>query len=43
MSWVAEGFIEKKENQLMEDTAEEYYYELISRNLLIPDHVYVDQ
>ena len=43
MSWLAEGFIEKKENQLMEDTAEEYYYELISRNLLIPDHVYVDQ
>jgi Leucine-rich repeat (LRR) protein len=41
--WVAEGFIEKQGNQLMEDTAEEYYYELISRNLLLPDPFYAGQ
>ncbi|CAM0953097.1 unnamed protein product [Alopecurus aequalis] len=37
MRWVAEGFIEQQEGQLLEDTAEEYYYELIQRNLLQPD------
>ncbi|TVU23523.1 hypothetical protein EJB05_25897, partial [Eragrostis curvula] len=41
--WIAEGFVGKHENQLMEDTAEEYYYELISRNLLLPDPLYFDQ
>ncbi|OQU84002.1 hypothetical protein SORBI_3005G212600 [Sorghum bicolor] len=41
--WIAEGFVEMKENQLMEDTAEQYYYELISRNLLLPDPTYLDQ
>jgi hypothetical protein len=41
--WVAEGFLEKQGNQLMEDTAEEYYYELISRNLLLPDPFYAGQ
>jgi hypothetical protein len=41
--WIAEGFVEMQENQLMEDTAEEYYYELISRNLLVPDRGFVDQ
>ncbi|TVU23533.1 hypothetical protein EJB05_25907, partial [Eragrostis curvula] len=35
--WVAEGFIVEKDGQLLEDTAEEYYYELIYRNLLQPD------
>jgi Leucine-rich repeat (LRR) protein len=40
--WIAEGFIEKQKNQLLEDTAEEYYYELISRNLLIPDPLHAD-
>ncbi|TVU23541.1 hypothetical protein EJB05_25915, partial [Eragrostis curvula] len=40
--WVAEGFIDEKDGQLLEDTAEEYYYELISRNLLQPDISYVD-
>uniref|UniRef100_A0A0A9ANU5 AAA+ ATPase domain-containing protein n=1 Tax=Arundo donax TaxID=35708 RepID=A0A0A9ANU5_ARUDO len=34
--WVAEGFVEEQEDQLLEDTAEEYYYELIHRNLLQP-------
>ncbi|KAL6908141.1 hypothetical protein ACP4OV_002311 [Aristida adscensionis] len=34
--WVAEGLVEKQENRLLEDIAEEYYYELISRNLLQP-------
>ncbi|XP_010238997.2 putative disease resistance protein RGA3 isoform X2 [Brachypodium distachyon] len=35
--WVAEGFIEEQEGQLLEETGEEYYYELIYRNLLQPD------
>ncbi len=35
--WVAEGFVEGHKDQLLEDTAEEYYYELINRNLLQPD------
>uniref|UniRef100_I1R213 Uncharacterized protein n=1 Tax=Oryza glaberrima TaxID=4538 RepID=I1R213_ORYGL len=34
--WVAEGFVEVHKDQLLEDTGEEYYYELISRNLLQP-------
>lgn len=38
--WIAEGFVEEQEGQLLEDTAEEYYYELISRNLLQPVHLY---
>jgi GTPase SAR1 family protein len=41
--WIAEGFVEMQEYQRMEDTAEEYYYELISRNLLVPDRGFVDQ
>ncbi|CAL4951682.1 unnamed protein product [Urochloa decumbens] len=40
--WVAEGFIENQQGQLMEDIAEEYYYELISLNLIVPDPGYVD-
>ncbi|KAJ1276839.1 hypothetical protein BS78_05G246600, partial [Paspalum vaginatum] len=40
--WIAEGFVEQKEEQLLEDTAEEYYYELISRNLLQVVPRYVD-
>uniref|UniRef100_A0A453SA33 Disease resistance protein RGA4 n=1 Tax=Aegilops tauschii subsp. strangulata TaxID=200361 RepID=A0A453SA33_AEGTS len=40
--WVAEGYVEEHEEQLQEDTAEEYYYELIHRNLLQPDHLYAD-
>ncbi|KAM0896116.1 hypothetical protein ACQ4PT_023382 [Festuca glaucescens] len=35
--WVAEGFIEEQQGQLLEDIAEEYCYELIYRNLLQPD------
>ncbi|KAF7027681.1 hypothetical protein CFC21_039705 [Triticum aestivum] len=35
--WIAEGFIEEQQGQLIEDIAEEYYYELIHRNLLEPD------
>src|SRR3954468_8037706 len=40
--WVAEGFVEEQPGQLLEETAEEYYYELIHRNLLQPDDVYFD-
>nr|BAU59069.1 putative NBS-LRR-like protein [Oryza sativa Indica Group]BBD82426.1 putative NBS-LRR-like protein [Oryza sativa Indica Group] len=40
--WVAEGFIDEQEGQLLEDTAERYYYELIHRNLLQPDGLYFD-
>lgn len=38
--WIAEGFVEEQEEQLLEETAEEYYYELIYRNLLQPEHTY---
>ncbi|CAL4991392.1 unnamed protein product [Urochloa decumbens] len=40
--WVAEGFVQEQEKQLLEDTAEEYYYELIYRNLLQPDPFFAD-
>ncbi|XP_020700665.1 disease resistance protein RGA2-like [Dendrobium catenatum] len=34
--WVAEGFITKKQDSLMEDLAEECFNELFNRNLLLP-------
>ncbi|KAF7027698.1 hypothetical protein CFC21_039721 [Triticum aestivum] len=40
--WIAEGFIEEQQGQLLEDIAEEYYHELIHRNLLQPDISYFD-
>ncbi|CAN6226641.1 unnamed protein product [Urochloa humidicola] len=40
--WVAEGFIDEQNGKLLEDTAEEYYYELIYRNLLQPDYSHAD-
>ncbi|KAF7027684.1 hypothetical protein CFC21_039707 [Triticum aestivum] len=40
--WIAEGFVEEQQGQLLEDIAEEYYYELIHRNLLQPDGTYFD-
>jgi hypothetical protein len=40
--WVAEGFVEEQEEQLLEDIAEEYYYELIRRNLLQPVSICFD-
>ncbi|CAL4990552.1 unnamed protein product [Urochloa decumbens] len=40
--WVAEGFVQEQEDQLLEDTATEYYYELIYRNLLHPHPQYAD-
>uniref|UniRef100_A0A0E0BM44 NB-ARC domain-containing protein n=1 Tax=Oryza glumipatula TaxID=40148 RepID=A0A0E0BM44_9ORYZ len=43
MMWVAEGFVEVHKDQLLEDTAKEYYYELISRNLLQPVDTSFDQ
>ncbi|CAA3008605.1 late blight resistance homolog R1A-10 [Olea europaea subsp. europaea] len=32
--WIADGFIEKKEHEILEDEAEEYLTELINRSLL---------
>ncbi|XP_044974710.1 putative disease resistance protein RGA4 [Hordeum vulgare subsp. vulgare] len=43
MLWIAEGFIEDQPGQLLEDIAEEYYYELIHRSLLQPDRISFDQ
>ena len=40
--WVAEGFIDEQDGQLLEDTAEEYYYELIYQNLLQPNYLNAD-
>ncbi|XP_020591884.1 putative disease resistance protein RGA3 [Phalaenopsis equestris] len=37
--WVAEGFI-REETVSLEDEAEEYFNELIDRNLLLPDHLH---
>ena len=37
--WVAEGIIDEQDGQLLEDTAEEYYYELIYQNLLQPNYL----
>ncbi|XBI96842.1 hypothetical protein VPH35_033064 [Triticum aestivum] len=34
--WIAEGFVEEQQGQLLEDIAEEYFYELVHRNLLQP-------
>ncbi|KQK02678.1 hypothetical protein BRADI_2g03020v3 [Brachypodium distachyon] len=34
--WIAEGFVVEQQGQVLEDIAEEYYYELIHRNLLQP-------
>nr|UBY07246.1 NBS-LRR disease resistance protein [Dasypyrum villosum] len=41
--WIAEGFIEERQGQLLEDIATEYYYELIHQNLLQPDRMSFDQ
>ncbi|XP_039129042.1 putative disease resistance protein RGA3 [Dioscorea cayenensis subsp. rotundata] len=35
--WIAEGFIKQEENKTVEDLAEEYYSEMISRNLVQPE------
>lgn len=35
--WIAEGIVNARDNKLLEESAEEYYVELINRNLLQPD------
>ncbi|KAK8934942.1 putative disease resistance protein RGA1 [Platanthera zijinensis] len=35
--WVAEGFVAERKDSLMEDLAEDYFNELVRRNLLIPN------
>ncbi|KAK3118843.1 hypothetical protein QOZ80_9BG0709190 [Eleusine coracana subsp. coracana] len=35
--WIAEGFIQEQDEQLLEDIAEGYYFELMHRNLLQTD------
>ncbi|XP_015698069.1 putative disease resistance protein RGA4 [Oryza brachyantha] len=41
--WVAEGFVKVDNDKLLEDIAEEYYHELISRNILHPVFEYYDR
>ncbi|XP_064942269.1 putative disease resistance RPP13-like protein 1 isoform X2 [Musa acuminata AAA Group] len=41
--WVAEGLIVEAGGRLMEDVAEEYYWELVSRNLLQLDPSFVNR
>ncbi|GJM97370.1 hypothetical protein PR202_ga14292 [Eleusine coracana subsp. coracana] len=41
--WIAEGVVNARDNKLLEESAEEYYVELISRNLLQPDPDNVEQ
>ncbi|XP_062234007.1 putative disease resistance RPP13-like protein 1 [Phragmites australis] len=41
--WIAEGIVNARDNKLLEESAEEYYVELISRNLLQPDPDNVEQ
>ncbi|KAL0927245.1 hypothetical protein M5K25_001409 [Dendrobium thyrsiflorum] len=38
--WVAEGFITKQQDLLMEDSAEECFTELLNRNLLLPPDIF---
>ncbi|XP_038982091.1 putative disease resistance RPP13-like protein 1 isoform X2 [Phoenix dactylifera] len=40
--WIAEGFVKAEGSSTMEETAEEYYRELITRNLLRPSNNYRD-
>ncbi|KAJ1276833.1 hypothetical protein BS78_05G246100 [Paspalum vaginatum] len=40
--WLAEGFIDEEDGRLLEDTAEDYYYDLIYRNLLQVDNSMAD-
>ncbi|KAG0451237.1 hypothetical protein HPP92_026311 [Vanilla planifolia] len=41
--WVAEGFVKEQGDAFIEDTAKEYYGELIRRNLLQPDPMHYDE
>uniref|UniRef100_A0ACD5XN23 Uncharacterized protein n=1 Tax=Avena sativa TaxID=4498 RepID=A0ACD5XN23_AVESA len=41
--WIAEGLVKARENKDLEESAEEYYLELIGRNLLQPDPDNLDE
>jgi hypothetical protein len=41
--WIAEGIVKARENKELEESAGEYYLELIGRNLLQPDPDNLDQ
>nr|CAD1843694.1 unnamed protein product [Ananas comosus var. bracteatus] len=41
--WVAEGFVNQEEGLIMEELADQYYFELIRRSLLQPDPICGDQ
>jgi NB-ARC domain/Rx N-terminal domain len=41
--WIAEGFIEQNEDEILEDTAEEYYNQLVKRSLLQPTRYLLEE
>jgi len=41
--WVAEGFVRKEDRYSIHEIAEEYYHELLRRNLLQPRPEFLDK
>ncbi|KAJ4795050.1 hypothetical protein LUZ62_046296 [Rhynchospora pubera] len=40
--WIADGFVRERRGMTLEEVAEEYFYDLINRNLILPSIVKVD-